>query len=171
MVVSTRNSGTPTGTSNGLVFDDETKKYKKENLMKPLLNNVSSDDVRGWLFRCEQLFLIDQVDDIDEVNLVSIQLYDKSLLCHTQFIKIHKGSVDWVVYKQAILNRFRNVYEDPLSELKNLKYETTARAYDDAFDTLLSRVEIIVLPEEELCEILEEEEDLFDVGIAELHAP
>ncbi|GJT48766.1 hypothetical protein Tco_0974923 [Tanacetum coccineum] len=27
-------------------------------------------------------------------------------------------------------------------ELKNLKYETTARAYEDAFDTLLSRVEI-----------------------------
>ncbi|GJV91315.1 putative mitochondrial protein [Tanacetum coccineum] len=32
--------------------------------------------------------------------------------------------------------------EDPISELKNLKYETTAREYEDAFDSLLSRVEI-----------------------------
>ncbi|GJS08198.1 hypothetical protein Tco_0364994 [Tanacetum coccineum] len=157
----------------------------------------SGDDVRGWLFRCEQLILIDQVDDIDK------------------FIKIHEGFVDWVVYKQAILKRFGNVYEDPMSGLKNLKYETTARACEDAFDTLLSRVEInaycltnlqeatlnavkkknkpvfgtnntrqwnghkcsgqlyslVVLPEEELCEILEEDEDLFQVGIVELQAP
>ncbi|GJR12667.1 hypothetical protein Tco_0795319 [Tanacetum coccineum] len=142
MVVSTRNSGTPTGTSNGLVFDDETKKYIDDTIAIMVGGALAKNqcvDVRGWLFRCEQLFLIDQVDDIDEVNLVSIHLYDKSLLWHTQFIKIHKGYMDWVVYKQAILNRFRNIYEDPMSELKNLKYETTARAYEDAFDTLLSR--------------------------------
>ncbi|GKB24971.1 reverse transcriptase [Tanacetum coccineum] len=134
MVVSTRNSGTPTGTSNGLVFDDETKKYIADTIATMI--DFLGDDVRGG---------------------------------HTKVTKIDfpKFSGDDVVYKQAILKRFGNVYEDPLSELKNLKYETTARAYDDAFDTLLSRVEIIVLPEEELCEILEEEEDFFDVGIAE----
>ena len=46
------------------------------------------------------------------------------------------------VYKQAVLARFGNVYDDPLSELKNLKYETSAREYEDAFDKFLSRVEI-----------------------------
>ncbi|GJR75761.1 hypothetical protein Tco_0088126 [Tanacetum coccineum] len=38
--------------------------------------------------------------------------------------------------------RFGNVYEDPLSDLKILKYETTAREYEDEFDSLLSRVEV-----------------------------
>ena len=102
----------------------------------------SGDDVRGWLFRCEQLFLLDQVAEIDKVNLVSIHLYDKALLWHTQFMKLHNGFVEWGVYKQAVLARFGNVYDDPLSELKNLKYETSAREYEDAFDNLLSRVEI-----------------------------
>nr|GFA67962.1 hypothetical protein [Tanacetum cinerariifolium] len=46
------------------------------------------------------------------------------------------------VYKKAILARFGNVYEDFMSKLKNLKYETTAREYEDAFDNLLSKVEI-----------------------------
>nr|GEV93880.1 T-complex protein 1 subunit zeta 1 [Tanacetum cinerariifolium] len=46
------------------------------------------------------------------------------------------------VYKQAIMTRFGNVYEDPMSELNILKYETTTREYEDAFDNLLSRVEV-----------------------------
>ena len=47
------------------------------------LPKFNGDDVRGWLFRCEQLFLIDQVNEFEKVNLVSIHLYDKALLWHT----------------------------------------------------------------------------------------
>lgn len=73
----------------------------------------SGDDVRGWVFRCEQLFMMDQVAEIDKVNLVSIHLYDKALLWHTQFMKLHNGFVEWGVYKQVVLARFGNVYDDP----------------------------------------------------------
>ena len=41
-----------------------------------------------------------------------------------------------------MLARFGNVYDDPMSKLKNLKYENSAREYEDAFDNLLSRVEV-----------------------------
>ncbi|GJT82002.1 reverse transcriptase [Tanacetum coccineum] len=34
------------------------------------------------------------------------------------------------------------VLDDPMAELKNVKYESNAKAYQDAFDNLLSRVEI-----------------------------
>ncbi|GJU79674.1 hypothetical protein Tco_1282039 [Tanacetum coccineum] len=44
--------------------------------------------------------------------------------------------------KQVVLARFGTVFDDPMSELKNLKYETTTRAYQDAFKDLLSRIEI-----------------------------
>nr|GEW17017.1 hypothetical protein [Tanacetum cinerariifolium] len=43
------------------------------------------------------------------------------------------GNIKW---------RFKTVFDDPMSELKNVKYETNAKAYQDAFDNLLSRVEI-----------------------------
>ncbi|GJZ32919.1 gypsy/ty3 retroelement polyprotein [Tanacetum coccineum] len=59
------------------------------------------------------------------------------------FVRTHGTNVTWEVYKKAILARFGNVYEDPMSELKNFKYETTAREYEDAFDSLLSRVEYV----------------------------
>ncbi|GKD67078.1 reverse transcriptase [Tanacetum coccineum] len=106
------------------------------------LPKFSCEDVKGWVFKCEQFFLLEQTLDIDKVTLTSIYLYDKALLWHTQFIRVHGVNVGWEVYKQAILARFGNVYDDPMFELKNLKYETTAREYEDAFDSLLSRVEI-----------------------------
>ncbi|GKD40714.1 hypothetical protein Tco_1260921 [Tanacetum coccineum] len=65
-----------------------------------------------------------------------------ALLWHNQFIKSQGGYSSRETYKQAVLARFGTVYDDPMSELKNLKYETTARVYQDAFDDLLSRVEI-----------------------------
>ncbi|GJV94168.1 retrotransposon protein [Tanacetum coccineum] len=52
------------------------------------------------------------------------------------------GFVTWEDYKQAILARSSTVTDDPIFELKNLMYETTTRAYEDAFDDLLSRIEI-----------------------------
>ncbi|GKB22159.1 reverse transcriptase [Tanacetum coccineum] len=153
MVVSTRN--TLTGSSNGssLVLDDETKRFLVKTIagmvegslatmqrsMEEIAKNItafssqnqqmgnrgpqmhhsrlakiefpefSGDDVKGWVFRCDQFFLIEQTPKM---------------------------------VKQAILNRFSNGYDDPMSKLKILKYETTAREYEDAFDNLLSRVEV-----------------------------
>ncbi|GJZ78004.1 hypothetical protein Tco_0642676 [Tanacetum coccineum] len=69
----------------------------------------SGEDVKGWVFRCEQFFVLDQVTDAE---------------------------------KEVVLARFGSVFEDPMAELKNLKYETSAKIYEDAFDNLLSRVEI-----------------------------
>lgn len=48
----------------------------------------------------------------------------------------------WNVYRDAIIQRFGTVFDDPMSELKNIKYETNGKDYQDAFDTLLSRVDI-----------------------------
>ncbi|GJU16207.1 putative mitochondrial protein [Tanacetum coccineum] len=77
-----------------------------------------SSQVASWVFRCEHFFNLDQVTD-EEMGLVS-----------------------WEVYKQAVLARFSNIFDDLMSELKNLKYKTSAKEYEDAFDDLLSKVEI-----------------------------
>ncbi|GJW11765.1 hypothetical protein Tco_1577592 [Tanacetum coccineum] len=44
--------------------------------------------------------------------------------------------------KSGILQTFGTVYDDPVSEIKKVKYQTNAKDYQDAFDTLLSRVDI-----------------------------
>ncbi|GJY98359.1 RNA-directed DNA polymerase like protein, partial [Tanacetum coccineum] len=67
---------------------------------------------------------------------------DDVMVGYSYFIKSQGGYSSRETYKQAVLARFGTVYDDPMSELKNLKYETTARVYQDAFDDLLSRVEI-----------------------------
>nr|GEY45866.1 gypsy/Ty3 retroelement polyprotein [Tanacetum cinerariifolium] len=69
-------------------------------------------------------------------------LYDKALLWHKQFMKTRGPIVTWEVYKEVVLARFCSLYDDPMSELKNLKYDRSAREYKDAFDNLLSRVEV-----------------------------
>nr|GEW40745.1 retrotransposable element Tf2 [Tanacetum cinerariifolium] len=64
----------------------------------------SGDDVKGWIFRCEQFFSIDEILENQK--------------------------------------RFGTVYDDPISEIRKVKYQTNAKEYQDAFDTLLSRVDI-----------------------------
>ncbi|GJZ02039.1 hypothetical protein Tco_0520000 [Tanacetum coccineum] len=51
-------------------------------------------------------------------------------------------NVSWDVYKSGILQRFGTVHDDPISEIRKVKYQTNAKDYQDAFDTLLSRVDI-----------------------------
>nr|GEU33306.1 hypothetical protein [Tanacetum cinerariifolium] len=40
------------------------------------------------------------------------------------------------------IKRFGTVYDDPVSEIRKINYQTNAKDYQDAFDTLLSRVDI-----------------------------
>ncbi|GKA55906.1 protein ABC transporter 1, mitochondrial [Tanacetum coccineum] len=59
-----------------------------------------------------------------------------------QFIIINGENVSWNVYKSSILQRFSTVYDDPISKIRKVKYQTNAREYQDAFDTFFSRVDI-----------------------------
>ncbi|GJZ64976.1 reverse transcriptase [Tanacetum coccineum] len=70
---------------------------------------------------------------------------DDALLWHRQFLGANGDNVGWDVYKNAINQRFGSILEDPMSALKNAKYDKSARDYQDLFDTLLCRV--IISPE------------------------
>ncbi|GKB85288.1 hypothetical protein Tco_0957560 [Tanacetum coccineum] len=45
------------------------------------------------------------------------------------------------VYVEALLKRFCNTYEDPLSDLKNIR-QKGLQIYIDAFDLLMTKVEL-----------------------------
>lgn len=96
-------------------------------------------DVKNWLYKCQQFF---SVEDVDKVKLASIHLYDSALVWHQQFEKLHDGAIAWPEYKAALLARFDTELEDPLSELKNLKYDTSVQKYHEKFELLLNKVEM-----------------------------
>ncbi|GJZ35754.1 retrotransposable element Tf2 [Tanacetum coccineum] len=100
------------------------------------------DDLKGWMFRIKQFFTLDGVHDGDRIKMVSIHLFDQALIWHLQFIKTHGEVVAWDVYEAAILQRFGAINEDPMAELKNLKYETTVKEYQSKFEKLMNQVDI-----------------------------
>ncbi|GJU86381.1 reverse transcriptase [Tanacetum coccineum] len=64
------------------------------------------------------------------------------ILAKVEFPKFQEDDVRVGVYKNAIIQRFGSIFEDPMSALKNAKYEKNAKEYQDLFDTLLCRVTI-----------------------------
>ncbi|GJX35380.1 putative mitochondrial protein [Tanacetum coccineum] len=85
---------------------------------------------------------IDNTSNEEKVKIVSVHLTDKVLLWHRQYLSVNGENVTLEVYKNAIVQRFRSIFEDLMSALKNAKYEKTAKEYQDLFDTLLCRVTI-----------------------------
>ncbi|KAG8386897.1 hypothetical protein BUALT_Bualt03G0196600 [Buddleja alternifolia] len=74
----------------------------------------NGEDLRGWIFKCEQFFEVDETPfDAKEV------------------------------YVRALYARFGALlYEDPMAELMNLKQTGSVKDYLDRFDELLNNVEL-----------------------------
>ncbi|GJR75961.1 retrovirus-related pol polyprotein from transposon 297 family protein [Tanacetum coccineum] len=101
-----------------------------------------SEDVKGWLFRVKQFFVVDNVPEGDKIKIVSIHLYDKALAWHLQFVKAHGKIMGWDVYEEGILKRFGVVNEDPMAELKILRHTTNMKEYQGQFEQLLTQMDI-----------------------------
>ncbi|GJV26690.1 gypsy/ty3 retroelement polyprotein [Tanacetum coccineum] len=106
-------------------------------LTKVEIPEFHRDDVKGWPF-----FLIDNTSPEEKVRIVLVHISNKALLWHMQCNKTMGGSLGWDTYKEAIIQRFRSVFEDPMADLKNAKYDKTAKEYEDLFDILLCRVDV-----------------------------
>lgn len=70
---------------NGMVNRTETHENNGQSgqfsrLTKVEFPRFSGDDVRGWMFRCEQFFAIDNTPDEQKVRLIFVHLFDKALL-------------------------------------------------------------------------------------------
>ncbi|GJV02666.1 putative mitochondrial protein [Tanacetum coccineum] len=60
----------------------------------------------------------------------------------TDFVKIHGEDVAWNVYEESIAKMFGPLNEDPMVELKYLKYEATMKEYQSQFEKLVTQVDI-----------------------------
>ena len=101
------------------------------------------EDVQGWLYRVNQFFLMDQVDDDEQrIRLVSMHVFDKALQWHKQFMKRHGEVATWDVYERQVKKRFDSVFDDPMIELKNLRQTGSVQVYQESFELLLNKVEL-----------------------------
>ncbi|GJR63253.1 very-long-chain 3-oxoacyl-CoA reductase 1-like protein [Tanacetum coccineum] len=104
------NQITPLSLQNQAVNEAVRPQTQYGRMTKVDFSKFSGEDVRGRIFRCEQFFLIDSIAE-DQKQ----------------------------VYRDAIVQRFGTVFYDLMSELKNVKYDTSAKDYQDKFDDLLNR--------------------------------
>ncbi|GKB98805.1 reverse transcriptase [Tanacetum coccineum] len=125
--------------------DDQTKELIRqliETSMAARIFKFSGVDLKNWLYRSQQFFSVEHVGDADKVKLASIHFYDSALVWHQQFEKLNGDSVSWEDYKKALLARFDIEFEDPLSELKNLKCDSIVQKYHERFELLLNKVDL-----------------------------
>ncbi|GJW35358.1 putative mitochondrial protein [Tanacetum coccineum] len=81
-------------------------RYQNQNqftrMTKVDFPKFSGDDVKGWIFTCDQFFSIDEIPENQKVKLISVHLFDTALLWHRQFIRLNGEAVSWDVYKKEL---------------------------------------------------------------------
>lgn len=98
-------------------------------------------DLRSWLYKCNQFFQLDDIEDAQRVRLAAIHLEGKALLWHQKLMKKCQNILPrWAKYTEEINMRFGELYDDPMAELKALKQAGTVQEYHDQFDALASRL-------------------------------
>ncbi|XP_021740124.1 uncharacterized protein LOC110706513 [Chenopodium quinoa] len=85
------------------------------------------DDLKSWLYKCNQFFDLDGISDENKISLAAIHL---------------EGIALWTEYVAGITARFGDIYDDPMADLKALKQIGTIQKYHDAFDALASRLNL-----------------------------
>nr|GEY17693.1 hypothetical protein [Tanacetum cinerariifolium]GFA27626.1 hypothetical protein [Tanacetum cinerariifolium] len=117
---------------------------KVSRMAKIKFLKFSRDDPTGWVYRCNQFFKVDIVEEDQKIKLASMHLYDKALAWHQQYSKTYRENVLWEVYVEALLKRFCSTYEDPMTDLKNISQKGgSVQVYIDAFDVLMTKVEVL----------------------------
>ncbi|GJU88044.1 reverse transcriptase [Tanacetum coccineum] len=127
--------------SNGRQGSNQMVQYGR--ISKIEFPKFNGDDVKGWIFKCRQLFRIDNVLDKMKVELAAMHVYDRALTWHQQVVKRYGAWCTWELYEQEALSRFGAVFEDPMVELKNLKQTSTVKSYQDQFESLLNKVDLL----------------------------
>ncbi|GJU81351.1 hypothetical protein Tco_1283716 [Tanacetum coccineum] len=73
------------GTSNGRGSHTHNTQYGRMSKIEFL--KFHGEDVKGWVYRCKQLFKIDGIKEQRNVELASMHLYDQVLVWHQQYVK------------------------------------------------------------------------------------
>jgi len=95
-----------------------------QSLSRVEFSKFWEEDVQGWIYKCEQFFEVDNIEEGMKVRVASIHLSEKALQWHQSFMRSRGGELwpQWEEYKTAILSRFGSKpFDDPLAELMKLR--------------------------------------------------
>jgi hypothetical protein len=101
-------------------------------------------NIRDWLYKCDQFFLLDATPANSMVRLASIHLDDLALQWHMNYMR-QKFNIypTWEQYVADITARFGDAFEDPLSSLLQVKHSGKVQDYIDQFELALTQVNLI----------------------------
>ncbi|CAL9231994.1 unnamed protein product [Arabidopsis halleri] len=106
--------------------------------------------VRDWLFKVEQFFSLDCTPDEFKVRMCSIHFDGLAEAWHQSLYESDLGTKvmnDWIGYKKLLLERFDEVLDDPMAELKRLQETNGIKEYHERFEVIRLRLK---LPEDYL---------------------
>ncbi|KAG8368753.1 hypothetical protein BUALT_Bualt15G0078700 [Buddleja alternifolia] len=89
---------------------------------------------------------VDETPPLAKVKLASVNLEGKVLQWHQMYMKsrLTREIPNWEEYIRALNDRFEAlVYEDPMSELVNLKQGCTIQQYLDKFDEIVNCLDLL----------------------------
>lgn len=100
--------------------------------------------VREWMYKCEQFFLLDGTPVDSRVRLASIHLDGLALRWHLNYMRNRFDIYPpWSQYAAAVTARFGEAYEDPLAALIQVKQSGKVQEYIDEFELALTQVSLI----------------------------
>lgn len=110
----------------------------------------NGERVNEWLFKAEQFFSLDYTPEDLKVKISSIHFEGAAATWHQNLFESEYGDAlmhDWLSYKRVLKDRFEEILDDPIAELKNLHETGGIMDYHEKFELIRLRVK---LPEEYL---------------------
>lgn len=121
----------------------EHPNHYSTRLTKVEFPKFDGNDLKSWLYKCNQFFELDHVSDSHRVKLAAIHMEGKALLWHQTYMKRLKNiTPTWARYTEDIQVRFGELYDDRMAELKALVQTGSVQEYHDTFDALVSRLDL-----------------------------
>lgn len=105
--------------------------------------SFSASDIDAWVAKCDRYFVLDGTPEGRETLLASIALDNDAYQWFQYFERGRNGNVPWNVFVEAIRNRFRPLYEDPMEDLMQLRQTRTLVDYQWAFDTIMCKIDLL----------------------------
>ncbi|KAG7575531.1 Retrotransposon gag domain [Arabidopsis thaliana x Arabidopsis arenosa] len=103
------------------------------------------NQARDWLFQVEEFFEVDHTPQDMKVKMAAIHFNGKAATWHRSLLHTpgtKRVLRDWEAYKLELLDRFENVLDDPISELKQLQETNGIEEYHKKFELLRTRVKL-----------------------------
>ncbi|KAG7559778.1 Aspartic peptidase domain superfamily [Arabidopsis thaliana x Arabidopsis arenosa] len=101
------------------------------------------DGIKEWLFKVEEFFGVDFTPWDMKVKLAALHFDGRASTWHQSLMqepKNHGLLRDWESYKLQVKERFEDVMEDPIAELKQLQETTGITENHEKFERIKTRV-------------------------------